>query len=321
MKSCWHPRWRTSLDVRPRSSFLIDASFHRAILERAASAPGRAAGPGPGNWSISTRRCAEPTWSYKVAANGPSRSRWNGGLRRERRRSPSPADIHRKIPRPPRLRVRRPRASVSRHKRPGVAPLSHSGSRDDDMRELDDMGLYSAGAGPLEMSPCRICGRFRGVVLMNRFRTSGPRWWQVHGALPDLRAGRADPQGAVQSLRTSTNPKPERTGGEALSSSSGGHVDRRNGAGSEPRFTTRSGSRPGRRTVRPSNRYPVLRKGRGLPFGAAVWLFADELSMPAAGLSKPPAKYPISVHAQSLAAHFVFGGTTEIVRGLLRERL
>ena len=57
----------------------------------------------------------------------------------------------------------------------------------------------------------------------------------------------------------------------------------------------------------------------GIPFGAALWLAADEIGVPAAGLAKGPAEYPVSKHASALAAHLVYGATTELVRrGLVR---
>ncbi len=68
-----------------------------------------------------------------------------------------------------------------------------------------------------------------------------------------------------------------------------------------------------------AERYPSVAAGRGAPFGAAVWLLADEISVPAAKLAKPPDEYPVSAHAQSLAAHVVFGATTEGVRRLMRR--
>jgi Protein of unknown function (DUF1440) len=64
---------------------------------------------------------------------------------------------------------------------------------------------------------------------------------------------------------------------------------------------------------------PVTTLGAGLPFGAAVWLAADEAAVPALGLSKKPTEYPAAVHLQALASHLVYGLTTDLVRrGLLR---
>ena len=59
----------------------------------------------------------------------------------------------------------------------------------------------------------------------------------------------------------------------------------------------------------------------GLPFGAAVWLLADEMLIPALGLAKAPTRYPLSTHAYSLAAHLVFGLSTELARRNVRRLL
>ncbi len=66
---------------------------------------------------------------------------------------------------------------------------------------------------------------------------------------------------------------------------------------------------------------PRVVAGRGLPFGALIWLVADEGAVPALGLSKPFAAYPFRTHAYSLAAHLVFGVTAEIVRRATRKFL
>jgi hypothetical protein len=66
---------------------------------------------------------------------------------------------------------------------------------------------------------------------------------------------------------------------------------------------------------------PEVTAGAGLPFGAFVWLTADEGVVPALGLSKTPGEYPLSVHAYALASHFVYGFTTELVRRAVRRAL
>jgi len=64
---------------------------------------------------------------------------------------------------------------------------------------------------------------------------------------------------------------------------------------------------------------PVAKWGLGLPFGAMVWLVADEVALPALGLSKKPADYPAGVHAKALASHLVYGLSTDLVRkGVMR---
>ena len=66
---------------------------------------------------------------------------------------------------------------------------------------------------------------------------------------------------------------------------------------------------------------PVVHMAAGLPFGAAVWVVADDIVLPALGLKKPPTEYPLSEHAYALASHFVYGLTTEMVRGAVRNVL
>jgi putative membrane protein len=66
---------------------------------------------------------------------------------------------------------------------------------------------------------------------------------------------------------------------------------------------------------------PAATVAQGIPFGAAVWLIADEAIVPAAGLSRKPNEYPASIHAYAFASHLVYGLTTEIVRRAVRKAL
>jgi hypothetical protein len=66
---------------------------------------------------------------------------------------------------------------------------------------------------------------------------------------------------------------------------------------------------------------PPVRTGLGVPFGAAVWLLADEIGVPTLKLSKPATKYGLDVHAKSLASHGVYGATAELVRRSLRAAI
>lgn len=50
---------------------------------------------------------------------------------------------------------------------------------------------------------------------------------------------------------------------------------------------------------------------RGGPFGAAVWVGADQIALPLAGLSPWPLKaYPASTNIQHLMSHLVYGWAT-----------
>jgi putative membrane protein len=66
---------------------------------------------------------------------------------------------------------------------------------------------------------------------------------------------------------------------------------------------------------------PQVTTGAGVPFGAAFWLLADEITVPALGLSKGPTEYPVSTHAYALASHLVYGVTAEMSRRALRQVL
>jgi len=64
---------------------------------------------------------------------------------------------------------------------------------------------------------------------------------------------------------------------------------------------------------------PMVRRGFGLPFGAAVWLGAHVIAVPPLGLAEPPVRQPMGKEAEELGLHFVYGSVTELVRRLLRR--
>jgi uncharacterized membrane protein YagU involved in acid resistance len=66
---------------------------------------------------------------------------------------------------------------------------------------------------------------------------------------------------------------------------------------------------------------PQVTTATGVPFGAAFWLLADEISVPLLGLAKGPAEYPVSTHAYALASHLVYGATAELSRRAVRQIL
>jgi len=66
---------------------------------------------------------------------------------------------------------------------------------------------------------------------------------------------------------------------------------------------------------------PAVRKLGGPGWGAAVWIGGDEIAMPLLGLADRDKDYPLEAHAQSFAAHIVYGVTTEVVRRGVRALL
>lgn len=66
---------------------------------------------------------------------------------------------------------------------------------------------------------------------------------------------------------------------------------------------------------------PIITVGDGLGFGVGVWALADEVTVPAAGLSKPVKEIPLTTHLYGLASHLVYGWITETVRRAVRRAL
>lgn len=64
--------------------------------------------------------------------------------------------------------------------------------------------------------------------------------------------------------------------------------------------------------------YPPARFGLGLPYGIAVFLLADEVMVPALGLSKMPTSTPLPLHLKGLASHLVYGAALNSGERLIR---
>jgi uncharacterized protein DUF1440 len=62
---------------------------------------------------------------------------------------------------------------------------------------------------------------------------------------------------------------------------------------------------------------PQIAQWGGVPFGATVWMIADEMGVPIAGLSKPPTEYSAASHASAFLTHVVYGATTDTVRRVI----
>jgi Protein of unknown function (DUF1440) len=67
-----------------------------------------------------------------------------------------------------------------------------------------------------------------------------------------------------------------------------------------------------------AEKVPIVTTALGVLFGVAVWLLADEIAVPALGLSKPPAHQDLSTHTYALASHSIYGLTTELARRCIR---
>src|SRR6185437_12390 len=65
--------------------------------------------------------------------------------------------------------------------------------------------------------------------------------------------------------------------------------------------------------------WDAARLGWGLPFGAAVWLGAHAIAVPALGLSEPITRNAPAAEAIEAAAHLVYGAMLEAVRRSIRN--
>jgi putative membrane protein len=61
----------------------------------------------------------------------------------------------------------------------------------------------------------------------------------------------------------------------------------------------------------------TAKAGTGSAFGTALFIGADEVMVPALGLGKFPTEEPVGSQLTHLAAHIVYGTTTELVRRLV----
>lgn len=66
---------------------------------------------------------------------------------------------------------------------------------------------------------------------------------------------------------------------------------------------------------------PLVSTGWGIPFGAAVWLGAHVITVPALGLSEPITHSARRAEAVEFGAHLVYGTVAEGLRRFLRRRL
>jgi uncharacterized membrane protein YagU involved in acid resistance len=64
---------------------------------------------------------------------------------------------------------------------------------------------------------------------------------------------------------------------------------------------------------------PEATTGAGTAFGTLLFFGADEVAVPAFRLSPAPDQTPATDHLQHWAAHVVYGGSLELVRGIVRR--
>lgn len=64
---------------------------------------------------------------------------------------------------------------------------------------------------------------------------------------------------------------------------------------------------------------PKMTIGRGVPYGIAIWLFGDEIAVPALGLKPNSTEASLEAHGAMFASHVVYGLTLETMRRTVRK--
>lgn len=64
---------------------------------------------------------------------------------------------------------------------------------------------------------------------------------------------------------------------------------------------------------------PEVKTISGIQYGTALFVGAEEIVLPALGLSKRPDSFPFSHHAYGFGSHLVYGTTVELVRRIVRR--
>jgi hypothetical protein len=190
-----------------------------------------------------------------------------------------------------------------------MEPLINPGNRDIEAYRYEPRLWKGLVAG--------IAGGLAGAYAMNEFQTL---WSKLQSS-----QGNGQSQESQESARASEREQQEPATVKAASAISEGLLEHRlTEEGKEtagPAVHYAMGATSGAVYGALAEHFPQVTIGAGVPFGGAVWLVADELAVPAAGLSKSPTEYPLSSHAYALASHFVYGLTTDLVRRTVRQLL
>ncbi len=169
------------------------------------------------------------------------------------------------------------------------------------------MQFYDDGGGETDLLKGVVAGVAGGLLasfLMEQFQAA---WGAAAEAMQDKKRPGIEPQPAtVQAANAISEKIAGRKVPEDYQSAAGEAVHYGMGAGSAAVYGILA------------EVVPMVTAGDGLVFGTGVWLLADELAVPAAGLSKSPKEIPLTTHIYALASHWVYGWITETVRRAVR---
>ncbi|HWR50742.1 MAG TPA: DUF1440 domain-containing protein [Bryobacteraceae bacterium] len=159
------------------------------------------------------------------------------------------------------------------------------------------------------------CGGLAGAWCMNQFQSA---WSRVSKAVRSQKDEQSSEFAGGQSSQRQSDPATVQAAARLVHGVFGRDLTPKEKKVADPVMHYSFGTVTGAAYGIAAEVVPEAAAGAGLPFGAAVWLGADEIAVPALGLSKPAWESPLSTHVYALASHFVYGLTAELTRRSVR---
>lgn len=179
--------------------------------------------------------------------------------------------------------------------------------------------IRKSGLKPQRLWKGAMAGMIGGLAAswaMNRFQSA----WSTSAQLMESGTARGPQEGSAarQEREEPAEDATMKAAGRLAKSAGGRELSRqqKEAAGSmlHYAFGTLSGALYGAM----AEAVPSAKAGQGMAFGAALFVVADELAVPALGLSGSPQESPLGSHVYGLASHLVYGAVLEAVRSPVR---
>lgn len=158
-----------------------------------------------------------------------------------------------------------------------------------------------------------LAGGLAATFVMTQFQNVSKRW-----AEPRHEGGQSHPPGEQEPRE---EPATAKAAEKITEITTGRSLDRRRKTAASQAVHYGFGALSGMFYGALSEYKRGARTGRGTAFGAGLWTIADEIAVPALGLSKPPTQEPPSAHLYGLASHLVYGWTADAVSRGVRALL
>src|SRR5687768_3289475 len=148
-------------------------------------------------------------------------------------------------------------------------------------------------------------GGVAGALAMNAFQWV---WWRADRRRRPLRSQRGRvQQGAPLTKFHEREPATQRLAGRIVRNAAGREASpgERKAGGAALHYMMGAGAGAAYGAAAAGG-LPAVTVGGGMPFGAAVWVLADEVAVPLLRLSQPPTRHPFSSHVMDFCSHLVF---------------